>query len=103
MTKRVKISEARAKLFDLVDFVIDAEDDVVLIEHRDRTERAALLSERYLRYLTGSLEQLKGHGRQEFRLAGSIRLLVSEEALERSIAASRAREDRKAEQRFQDL
>lgn len=100
--KTVKISEARANLFDLVDFVIDAEDDVVLIEHRDRTERAALLSERYLRYLTGSLEQLRAEGLRDFRLAGSMRLLVSEDELERSLANSRAQEVQ-AGRRFQDL
>ncbi|MGH7563506.1 MAG: hypothetical protein ACREK5_03670 [Gemmatimonadota bacterium] len=103
MTRTVKISEARAKLFDLVDFVIDAKDDVVLIEHRDRSERAALLSESYLRYLTGTLEHLRSDGLQDVRLAGSMRLLVSEDELERSIAESRARDNLEAGRRFEDL
>lgn len=45
MDKKLKISEARAKLFDLVDYVTGEDQGVVLIERRNKPERAALVSE----------------------------------------------------------
>jgi hypothetical protein len=79
MDKSVKISAARARLFDLVDEVTGAEAGVVLIEHRDRAERAALVSERYLRYLQTTIAELRRYGGPTFRLAGSARLLAPAE------------------------
>lgn len=77
MDRCVKISDARARLFDLVDEVIGVEGGVVLIEHRDRPERAVLVSERYLRYLQRTVEELRNLGGQPFRLAGSARLVTT--------------------------
>jgi prevent-host-death family protein len=59
MVKRVNISEARSRLFELVDYV-SAEGGVVLIEHRGRAERAVLVSEAHLHYLETSLRAHEG-------------------------------------------
>jgi predicted site-specific integrase-resolvase len=45
MADPMGISEARRRLFELVDRVLDHPDDLVYIEHRDRSERVALVSE----------------------------------------------------------
>lgn len=92
MTRKLKVSEARAQLFDLVDYVTSREEGVVLIEHRDRPERAALLSEGHLRYLYTTIEELEKRNRSPFRLKGSAKLLVSPEELEAGIAEDRKRQ-----------
>jgi PHD/YefM family antitoxin component YafN of YafNO toxin-antitoxin module len=86
MDKSIKISEARARLFEIVDQVLVQRDGVVLIEHRDRSERAALISERYLRSLQSTIAELRRYGGRSFRLAGSARLLTSGAEVERSLA-----------------
>lgn len=98
--KSVKISQARAELFDLVDRVTSQEGEVVLIEHRDRVERAALVSERHLRYLYATIEELRKRGTQPFRLAGSMKLLVSVEELEAALEQSRREQARLAAAKF---
>lgn len=45
MPVRKGISEARRRLFELVDRVLDHPDEAVFIEHRDRAERVALVAE----------------------------------------------------------
>jgi|GEM_PF-3733722 len=72
MYRCVKISDARARLFDLVDEVIGGPEGVVLIEHRDRPERAALIGERYLRYLQRTISELRREAGHTFRLSGSV-------------------------------
>ncbi len=103
MSRTFKISEARARLFDLVDQVTSAEESVVLIEHRDRAERAALVSEQHLRYLYTTIAELRKQGIRPFRLAGSMRLLVSEDELESAIEQTRREQADLAASKFSDL
>jgi PHD/YefM family antitoxin component YafN of YafNO toxin-antitoxin module len=86
MDRCVKISEARARLFDLVDQVTEAREGVVLIEHRDRAERTALISERYLRYLQSTIAELRKSRGPAFRLAGSARLVARPDEVETALA-----------------
>jgi PHD/YefM family antitoxin component YafN of YafNO toxin-antitoxin module len=87
MSDSTKISDARRRLFDLVDQVIE-HDDVVYIEHRDRSERVALVREGRLRYL----EALEGSGEANPRsLVGTIKL-VSDSATEDSATEDSAAE-----------
>jgi hypothetical protein len=51
MPENTGISEARRRLFELVDRVLDHPDEAVYIEHRDRAERVALISETRLAFL----------------------------------------------------
>lgn len=98
MTERdINISEARRKLFDLVDEVLRKPGSAVLIRHRDREERVALVSESYLESLRQAVARLLGSGASSFRLEGSLRLATSEEELERFLSDGRARQAALAE------
>lgn len=102
MDKKLKISEARAKLFDLVDFVTGEEQGVVLIERRNNPERAALVSEEHLRYLYATIEGLESKQRSPFRLKGSMKLLVSPEELEAALGEGRREQAELAARKLQE-
>lgn len=73
MKKRLTVSEARAKLFDLVEYVTETPDSTVVIEHRDRKGRAVLVDESHYQYLEAMTRELKKQvPPTEFRLAGSL-------------------------------
>ena len=103
MEKKLKISEARAKLFDLVDYVTSEEQGVVLIERRDKPERAALVSEDHLRYLYATIKGLESKHRSPFRLKGSMKLQVSPGELEVALAEGRREQAELAAGKLQDL
>lgn len=73
MKKRMTVSEARANLFDLVEYVTETPDASVVIEHRNRKERAVLVDESHYRYLEATVEAVKKRDAEPFRLAGSLR------------------------------
>jgi PHD/YefM family antitoxin component YafN of YafNO toxin-antitoxin module len=102
MDKKLKISEARAKLFDLVDYVTGEDQGVVLIERRNKPERAALVSEEHLRYLYATIEGLESKQRSPFRLKGSMKLLVSPEELEAALGEGRREQAALAARKLQD-
>lgn len=103
MLKKLKISEARKRLFDLVDEVIGDDDEVVVIEHRDRPRRAVLVSEEHLRRLNATIAALRKRTGDEFQLAGSMKLGVSEQELEAALERSRARHRERSERKFGSL
>jgi PHD/YefM family antitoxin component YafN of YafNO toxin-antitoxin module len=78
MWKRVTVSEARAKFFDLVDYVTDHPDSAVVIEHRSRKDRAVLVDEGRLKYLE-SIEVEYKRKSKPFKLLGSLKLAVPED------------------------
>lgn len=102
MDRKLKISEARAKLFDLVDYVTSEERGVVLIERRDKPERAALISEEHLRFLYATIQGLEKKGCAPFRLKGSMKLLVSPEELEAALAEGRREQAELAARKLQN-
>ena len=69
--KRMTVAEARAKLYDLVEYVTKTPDSSVVIEHRDRKERAVLVDEGHYKYLEAMTQEAK-KGARPFKLAGSI-------------------------------
>src|SRR5687768_6953699 len=69
--KRMTVAEARAKLYDLVEYVTETPDSLVVIEHRDRKERAVLVDEGHYKYLEAMAKEVKKDAKP-FRLAGSI-------------------------------
>ena len=69
--KRMTVAEARAKLYDLVEYVTETPDSAVVIEHRDRKERAVLVDEGHYKYLEAMAKEVKKDAKP-FRLAGSI-------------------------------
>jgi len=97
MTRHMSISEARRKLFELAEYVA-AQDGVVFIEHRDKRERVALVSEARLNYLEASLRELRRQVVKPFRLAGSIVSELSDDELEHALQELRsdAREQARA-------
>jgi PHD/YefM family antitoxin component YafN of YafNO toxin-antitoxin module len=72
MKKRMTVSEARARLFDLVEYVTETPDAAVVIEHRSRKGRAVLVDESHYQYLEAMASELKKQAKP-FRLAGSLR------------------------------
>ncbi len=103
MGKPMKVSEARKKLFDLVDDVISEDDSVILIEHRDRTRRAALVSEDYLLFLQASIAELRKQHSSGFSLGGSMTLAGGEDEFALALEKSRAEQAAVAERKFGDL
>lgn len=94
MAKRVKvpISTARAKLFQLTDLVRSGDDTVVVLEQRGGKDNVALVREARLAYLearTAEAEKREQKPAKPWRLAGSLKLLVSPEELEASLKESR--------------
>lgn len=71
--KRMNVAEARAKLYDLVEYVTGTPDSAVVIEHRDRNERAVLVDEGHYRYLESVVYEMKKRDEKPFKLAGSLR------------------------------
>ena len=89
MTRRMSISEARRKLFELAEYVA-TQDGVVFIEHRGKRERVALVSEARLTYLEASLRELKRQSVKPFRLVGSIVSELSDDELEHALMEMRS-------------
>ncbi|HEV7588937.1 MAG TPA: hypothetical protein VGO40_12545 [Longimicrobium sp.] len=72
------VSQARAQLFELIDAVTQNPEEPVVIEHRDREERAVLVDEGHYRYLVNVAHGVMVAREQPFKLFGSMRLNVPE-------------------------
>lgn len=102
MKKRLTVSEARAKLFELVEYVTDTPDAAVVIEHRNRKGRAVLVDESHYQYLEAMASELKKQA-QPFRLVGSIQSDLSANELEEAMEENRREQARLAQEKFRDL
>ncbi len=98
MAKTSTISEARRRLFDLVDWVLDNPEGVVYIQHRDRAARVALVREDRLAYL----ERRDRQAGSAPSLVGSVRL-PAKATVDDVVAEVRADESRRAARRLTDL
>ncbi len=99
MAKRVKvpISTARAKLFQLTDLVRAGDDTVVVLEQRGGKDNVAIVREARLAYLearAAEAEKRDVKPAKPWRLAGSLKLLVSPEELDASLKDIRKEWDR---------
>jgi PHD/YefM family antitoxin component YafN of YafNO toxin-antitoxin module len=103
MGKTLKVSEARKRLFDLVEEVTSESEEIVWIEHRDRPARAALVSEDHLRRLHATIEALRRRRPSAFRVAGSLEIVDGPDSLEEALSRSRAEQGELAATKFQDL
>ena len=88
MKRRLSISEARARLSELVAQVL-RDDAAISIEHRDREERVLLVSERRYRYLEETVDRLSNESGTALPVAGSPELRGSDAELERDLARIR--------------
>jgi PHD/YefM family antitoxin component YafN of YafNO toxin-antitoxin module len=86
--KRMTVAEARAKLYDLVEYVTETPDSSVVIEHRDRKERAVLVDEGHYRYLEAMVQEAQKDAKP-FKLAGSIQSDLTADELEEWLAQNR--------------
>jgi PHD/YefM family antitoxin component YafN of YafNO toxin-antitoxin module len=88
MKRRYSISQARARLSALVAEVLQ-NDEAVSIEHRDREERALLVSEKRYRYLEETVDRMTSESGRASPVAGSVELRGSDAELERDLARIR--------------
>lgn len=88
MKRRWSISEARARLSELVAEVLES-DEAISIEHRDRDERVLLVSEKRYRYLEEAVDRVASELGRVSPLAGSLELRGSDAELERDLARIR--------------
>jgi hypothetical protein len=99
----LSISDARARLPELARRLAEDPEGVVYIEHRDRAERIALVTERRLRYLesvaAGSLVREGG----TFQLAGSMASDLDDEELEDALMALKREKDAQAYRKGEEL
>lgn len=86
--KRMTVAEARAKLYDLVEYVTETPDSAVVIEHRDRKERAVLVDEGHYKYLEAMTQEARKDAKP-FKLAGSIQSDLTADELEEWLAQNR--------------
>lgn len=92
----LSITEVRRRMFDLFDEVL-ARGEVVVVQHRNREQRAVLTTEAYLRSLESRVEAASGAAGTAFRLFDSAILEVdADHVLERTRRdqAERARKKR---------
>lgn len=101
--KRMTVSEARAHLYELVEYVTDTPDAEVVIEHRSRKGKAVLVDAARLTYLETTLRELQKREAKPFRLQGSMELLVTEDEFDEWMEESRREQARLFEQKFRDL
>ena len=88
--KSITITEARRRLFDLFEEVLERGDAVVAIEHRDRKERAVLVSESYVRSLEARVAALEAKNGSGFRLIGSATLVGDPDTILDEVRARQA-------------
>lgn len=98
MKRRWSISEARARLSELVAEALRS-DAAISIEHRDRDERVLLVSEKRYRYLEEIADRVASEARAS-RLAGSVELRGSDTELERDLARIREEATALAEEKL---
>ena len=103
MPKTVRISEARAKLPELAQYLHHRPTEVVLIEHRDLKERLALTTERHIRLLKTMIKELKGKSTRPFRLAGTITTALTDDELEAILQAARKQQERRSERKLRKV
>lgn len=96
-------SEARARFPELLEQVTQHPGSAVVIGHRNRKESAVLVDAGHYQLLLAKAEIVDNPPGEPFRLAGSMRLLVSADELEAGIAAERQRQAELAAAKFGDL
>ena len=83
MARSISISEARAP--ELMKYLRRSPHQVVFIEHRDTSERLAIITESHLRYLESVTGAARRRGAASFKLLGSMTSVLSDEEIERGL------------------
>jgi hypothetical protein len=103
MARRLRISDARARLPELARYLSRSPHAVVFIEHRDLEERLVLITERHLRYLEAMVDGAKRRRAGSFKLAGSVSSSLSDKAIEEALAAIRSEQRARAKEKGETL
>jgi hypothetical protein len=98
---RLSISEARARLPELAQLVMEAPGRAIIIEHRDFQERLVLTTESSIQALETAVKNAPKA--TEFRLAGSMSSDLSDEELEAAMAEVRRAWSEEAARRAERL
>lgn len=101
--RSISISEARARLPELARFLAGTPEGVILIEHRDRAERLALITERRLRYLESLLTASLVREGESFLLAGSMTSDLDDDGLEEALSALKREDEVRAQRKGEEL
>jgi hypothetical protein len=96
-------SEARARFSELLEQVTKHPGNAVRIGHRHRKASAVLIDAGHYELLLAKAEIVDHPVGEPFRLAGSMKLLVSPDELEAGIATERRRQAELAAAKFADL
>jgi hypothetical protein len=103
MPTHIRISEARARLPELARFLAQHPAEVVLIEHRDLSERLALVTEGHLRALEEALRELRHAAGPPFQLGGSAESDRDDAEIERALQGLRAAGQMRSERKLRRL
>ncbi|HEX6373601.1 MAG TPA: type II toxin-antitoxin system Phd/YefM family antitoxin [Longimicrobium sp.] len=101
--KKLLASEARAKFSSLLEEVSVHPGRAIYIARRDHKDAAVLVDAAHYEVLMRKAELVDHPPGEPFRLAGSMRLLVSPDELEAGIAAERRRQAELAAAKFNNL
>jgi hypothetical protein len=97
------VSQARAQLFELIGEVTQNPEEPVVIEHRDRDERAVLVDEGHYRYLVNVAHGVMVARERPFRLFGSMQLNVPEDEFDAWLDENRRTQAGLAARKLADL
>jgi hypothetical protein len=81
----------------------EAPDGVVFIEHRDRSERLALITESRLRYLESLQAASLAKEGDSFELAGSMTSDLDDEELEEALMSVKREEEAQSRKKRKEL
>ena len=101
--KKLSVSEARAKLFDLVEQVTSDPQAEVVIEHRNQKSRAVLVDAGQYRYLKATAEAVRRVNEPPFQLYGSIQLPGTPEEFDEWFEQHRREVAEASDRKFDDL
>ena len=102
MSRKLSISEARAKLPELARRLVKSPGRVEIITHRDLDEDIAMTTSSYIRYVEDSVRELRNRA-GDFKLAGSVTSSLTDEEIERALEEMRAGAKAQADEKLRAL
>ena len=90
--KELLASEARARFSSLLEEVSSHPGTAIFIAHRDRKSAAVLVDAAHYEVLMHKADLVDHPPGEPFKIAGSLKILVSDDELESRIAARRQRQ-----------
>ena len=101
--REITVSEARSRLFELVEKVADNPREEVVIEHRDGKGKAVLVDSHHYEYLKATAHGVMTARERPFRLYGSMRLAVPEDEFDSWLDDNRKSQAELSARKLDDL